>query len=335
MRQAYHTRPDDWYSVGTSLSGTAIFVTGPLWLAYAMAILGAVAAGLLSLIIHRTHAAAAGDLISVRQISLILGGFAVSIGVALFVFLFLETFWTVPAGVVDLALSSMVILVLCTGYAVARYDLFTVKAVIAHFLLLVLLSLNMAYLVTRNAGDSFPPRVAGDAAMFLLLLAVTIGLLRSIDAEVRERERAEGLLRKLEDFLSFATHELRSPITTFKGALSMLIDGSFGSIRAKALGIIKRLFVEADRMGQTVDTFLDVNKIVAGEFNLAPAEHDIVLLIQSCMTQVELQAAEKNLYLAASLPDHPVMATFDFFMLQHVPHNILVIECNNYNLKNG
>ena len=69
-------------------------------------------------------------------------------------------------------------------------------------------------------------------------------IIRSVHAEVRAREEIEELATKLEfanlrlkqldeaksDFLSIASHQLRTPLTAIKGYASMILEGSYGKI---------------------------------------------------------------------------------------------------------
>jgi len=51
-------------------------------------------------------------------------------------------------------------------------------------------------------------------------------------------EKLKGLDKLKTEFLSLASHQLRSPLTAIKGYASMIIDGDYGEINPKAKEVI-------------------------------------------------------------------------------------------------
>jgi signal transduction histidine kinase len=299
-----------------------VFDIGPLWFGYAAFLLFLALQGIYFLALRRRKASAIRDILKMRQIDFIFAGFGLSIGSGIVFFLFLQTFAILPAWLpADGGLYGMVFITLFTGYAITKYKLFDIRVIMVHLLMLVLFSLGLGYFF-HELGESGASHLE-DTGMFFLLVIVGGGLLWSIDRESEERGRAEELLGRLRDFVSFATHELRGPVANFKGAISMVVEGDFGTIPEELHDVLRGLYIEADQMGQTVDMFLNINKVEVGQFRLNPAEHDMAALLRSAVEQAEYQLGKRHLSLELSIPEGPMPAVFDYFKLQHVVRNVL------------
>lgn len=71
------------------------------------------------------------------------------------------------------------------------------------------------------------------------------------------------------EFLSIASHELRTPMTSIKGSLSLLGNGIMGKIDDAPLQLIKIAETETDRLIRLINDLLDLAKIEARRLPLA------------------------------------------------------------------
>ncbi len=71
------------------------------------------------------------------------------------------------------------------------------------------------------------------------------------------------------EFLSIASHELRTPMTSIKGSLSLLGNGIMGKIDDAPLQLIKIAETETDRLIRLINDLLDLAKIEARKLPLA------------------------------------------------------------------
>lgn len=71
------------------------------------------------------------------------------------------------------------------------------------------------------------------------------------------------------EFLSIASHELRTPMTSIKGSLSLLANGIMGTIDDPALQLIRIAETETDRLIRLINDLLDLAKIEARRLPLA------------------------------------------------------------------
>ena len=133
---------------------------------------------------------------------------------------------------------------------------------------------------------------------FLFLLFLGSALIRSVKNEVRQKERLEDLSHKLADanvhlqdldklkteFLSLASHQLRSPLTAIKGYTSMLLEGSFGEMTKDQKEAIDRVYQSSKHLTVVVEDLLNVSKIEQGGmqyvmdiFDLRKASYDLAM----------------------------------------------------------
>jgi len=158
--------------------------------------------------------------------------------------------------------------------AVLRHKLFNTKVVSAKLFsggLIIILFFNL--LAAQSITDWFFALF-----IFIVVLFFSYFLVRSVDMEVRTREEIEKLAKDLRianarlnkvsmlktEFVSLATHQLRSPLTAIKGYISMILEGSYGPVEEKMKEPLERVFTSTGTLTQIVQDFLDVSRIEQG-----------------------------------------------------------------------
>lgn len=81
-------------------------------------------------------------------------------------------------------------------------------------------------------------------------------------------------------FISTVSHELRSPLTSIKGAMGLLLSGSAGELPDRALGLLEIAHRNADRLVLIINDILDLDKISSGEMDFDLKEIDLVELVK-------------------------------------------------------
>jgi signal transduction histidine kinase len=83
--------------------------------------------------------------------------------------------------------------------------------------------------------------------------------------------QAHELDQMKSEFISTVSHELRSPLTSIKGALALMLDGALDEESRELVAVSKR---NADRLVRLVNDILDLSKLEAGklELDLRPQE---------------------------------------------------------------
>ena len=109
--------------------------------------------------------------------------------------------------------------------------------------------------------------------------------------------RLEGLDKLKTEFLSLASHQLRSPLTAIKGYTSMLLEGSFGEVGEKQKEAIDRVFQSSNHLTKVVEDLLNVSKIEAGGMKYEMAPFDLEKAVHELSTDLSITAQKKGLTL--------------------------------------
>lgn len=142
------------------------------------------------------------------------------------------------------------------------------------------------------------------------VVARNLKLFEQVKLANAELEDANRHLQQLDqaksEFVSIASHQLRTPMTGIMGYLSMLTSGDFGQLKVEHVRILKNLLQESQRMIRLINLFLNVTKIEAGKFEFHPVPIDLVDLVDREIREVAKLAEEKKLKLVFDRPQKPL-----------------------------
>jgi len=194
-----------------------------------------------------------------------------------------------------------------TTYSILRHHLLNVKILSTSILTFILSIVTFIEIILSKDVLTLIFR----SGVFLLVLAFGILLIRSVMREVRQRERLEVLSKELEtanerlkeldklktEFLSFASHQLRSPLTAIKGYASMLLENSYGALEEKAREPINRVMESTNHLVKLIEDFLNVSKIEQGGMKYVFAKTDMEVLLRELTNELSVAAEKKGLKL--------------------------------------
>ncbi|WP_272011345.1 ATP-binding protein [Roseovarius sp. ZX-A-9] len=126
-----------------------------------------------------------------------------------------------------------------------------------------------------------------------------------------------------DEFISTVSHELRSPITSIKGALGLLLAGAAEDLPAKAQNLVSIAHRNADRLAIIVNDILDLEKIAAGrmEFDFQPS--DLCSLITDAVQINSGFGKRFDVTVRAEGLDEPAYAKIDTNRMLQVLTNLL------------
>ncbi len=111
----------------------------------------------------------------------------------------------------------------------------------------------------------------------------------------RANERLSELDQAKSEFISIASHQLRTPMAGIMGYLSMVQQGDFGSITGELKGVVDQLLDQSRRMIRLINQFLDISRIEAGRFVITKRQTKLEELIRSVIFELKKLAEEKGL----------------------------------------
>lgn len=102
------------------------------------------------------------------------------------------------------------------------------------------------------------------------------------------------------EFVSLASHQLRSPLTTI-GWYSELLEDA-GKLSKKQKDILKKIKIGKDNMTTLITTLLNTTRLELGTIKIKNTEVDVTKVIRSVMDELKLTADEKNIKLIFKNP---------------------------------
>lgn len=119
-----------------------------------------------------------------------------------------------------------------------------------------------------------------------------------ITQEVYEANAKLHQLDKLkDDFVSVASHELRTPMTAIRSYVWMALHRSDIPLSQKLERYLYRTLVSTERLINLVNDMLNVSRIEAGSIEIHPQQFNIVSLVKDVIEEVRAKADEKRLQL--------------------------------------
>lgn len=186
---------------------------------------------------------------------------------------------------------------------------------------------NHTILITKN-GKRIP--VADSAAPLKDNQGNIIGCV----VVFRDVSREYAIDKAKTEFVSLASHQLRTPLSAINWYAEMLINGDVGKLTKDQENYLQEIYKGNQRMVNLVNALLDVSRIELGTFAVEPEEIDLAEKAAEIVDEMKHQAQEKKIELReeydSSLPK--IMA--DVKLYQIVIQN-LVSNAVKYTPENG
>jgi len=125
------------------------------------------------------------------------------------------------------------------------------------------------------------------------------------------------------EFISIASHELRTPMTSIKGSVELILGGCAGEVDAEARELLEVAQSACDRMIRLINNILDLSKIEAGQIKLNLSLLDLTDAVESVMRHLKLLAAKDGITLGLERTPNLPLVVGDRDRLEQVITNLL------------
>ena len=123
-----------------------------------------------------------------------------------------------------------------------------------------------------------------------------IGTLHDITVQKVIDEATHELLNKKDEFISIASHELKTPITSLKGALQIIQRASLKGGDIKTVDtFIQKALKQVDKITELIKDLLDVTKMQTGKLELHKTSFLLDELIKECCGELQIDAEKHRL----------------------------------------
>lgn len=113
--------------------------------------------------------------------------------------------------------------------------------------------------------------------------------LRQANEELKNLDRAKS------EFISIASHQLRTPLTVIKGYGSMMLEGTFGKMEPAIQENMKKIYESNERLIALVEDLLNVSRIESGKLQFNYETCQLEEIVASVYEELTSTAKAKNL----------------------------------------
>jgi signal transduction histidine kinase len=125
------------------------------------------------------------------------------------------------------------------------------------------------------------------------------------------------------DFISVASHQLRTPLSAINVYTRMLDDGMAGELNQEQSSFIKSILTSVDRMNHLINTLLNITRIEAGGVNVRVTATDIGALAKQIFDEAMPEAHEKFLHVADEIRTDIAEIDTDPILVKEIFANLL------------
>lgn len=307
--------------------GEDIIHWGPLYFVYALHISMFFLFGLMNLFFNMLHEIG----IVKKQLKTIFIGYFIGSNLAMTTNLILPWFGYFELNWLGQLFSTAV--AIFTTYAILKHNLLRIRLIATEGFVIILNVVLFIQLITSQGSSVF----LINGFIFILVLIVSYLLIQSVKKEIERKDevlklanslkRANSRLMELDrqktEFLSIASHQLRTPLSVVKGYIELIEDGAYGRVSKDLKKVLSDMDLNNERLVNLVDDFLDITRIEQGRVRYNFAYADIHELLADILHDLEEKAKLKKIKIQWKKNDNLKRVFMDDTKIRHVIVNYL------------
>ena len=135
-------------------------------------------------------------------------------------------------------------------------------------------------------------------------------LKKEVEVATADLVAANEQLKKLDtaksEFISIASHQLRTPLTAIKGYISMMLEGDFGQLTKSEAESLQKVFESNERLIRLVENLLNISRIESGRLQFDYTDVQLDDMVASVIDELSGHAKKKGLKLEFKKPSSPL-----------------------------
>lgn len=126
-----------------------------------------------------------------------------------------------------------------------------------------------------------------------------------------------------DEFVSMASHQLRTPLTSIKGYISMLLEGDAGELTPEQKKLLSEAFLSSEQMVSLIGDYLNVSRIQTGKFLIDVEEIDLAKIAKQEAKRLMVSAKTRDIKIDVNTPMGAVKVFGDEAKLRQVILNFI------------
>lgn len=107
-----------------------------------------------------------------------------------------------------------------------------------------------------------------------------------------------------DDFISMASHQLRTPLTSVKGYISLVMEGDAGKVTPKQHEMLGQAFYSSQRMVYLIADLLNVSRLRTGKFIVDSHPVNLAEMVDQELCQLKETASARSIKLIYKKPNN-------------------------------
>lgn len=183
-----------------------------------------------------------------------------------------------------------------------------------------------------------PEEAVINIAVFVFSLVIGVLVIQSVIKENKAAEITTKLIQSLSlynrrlrnldkqktDFVSSASHQLRSPNSAIIGYSSMLLEGDYGKLEENQKEIIKKIFDSSNNLNNIINELLDTSRIEQKRMKYEVVDFDLIDVVEEIVSIYKDLAKKKGLNFVEGFDtNYSIMIKGDKEKIRQVITNLL------------
>lgn len=154
---------------------------------------------------------------------------------------------------------------------------------------------------------------------------------------MRDITEEKDIDRAKTEFVSLASHQLKTPLSAINWFTEMVLAGDAGHIKRKQRDYLEEVAHSANRMTKLVNELLNVSRLELGTFIVEPEETDLSTVVEDVIKELQPLISEKQItvdeYYEEGLPKIAVDSTLTRIIFQNLISNAVKYTLTRGNVR--